>query len=90
MSDRFALLCQSFRVGVYSDAPITVDAQFVVPVTIGCSAAEIGETLRKLGVRLMGNPINLVRSAGKPRCFYCGRVNEPGVEACAGCGASMF
>lgn len=49
---------------------------------------EIAEALKKIELYLSGS-INLVKASEKPRCFYCGTLNDESVNSCSQCGGPL-
>jgi hypothetical protein len=86
----YRLRCTRFVVDVPASAVISVHADFIIPVAGSSGAEEIAEALQRAVFTLAnGDGIDLVKSSGKPRCFYCGSLNEEDAIKCAACGASL-
>lgn len=50
------------------------------------NTAEIMQTFQDM---LTGKTVDFVQHADKPRCFYCGSLNEPGKNHCTQCGVPL-
>jgi hypothetical protein len=84
----FHLGCTGFQVDVAASRPIVVNAQFVLSVHGASPVSEIAAALSRV-THMLGSEIDLVRSAGRPRCFYCGSLNAEDRVTCSQCGGSL-
>jgi len=60
---------------------------FLLMISPG-NSAEIAEALKRLELYLSGE-VNLLKSDGSGRCFYCGCKQEDNTVACSQCGAPL-
>lgn len=49
----------------------------------------MSDILERLNLWLNGSEVNMVRAApNRPRCFYCGEINDSGKAKCPNCGGT--
>jgi len=89
MSNLYSLHCQWFETQAYCDSAVGVTAHFTTLIPVQCNAEQVAEALRRIGMMLCSGPIDLVQSADKPRCFYCGSLNDADRNTCSQCGGSL-
>ena len=85
----YSLNCANFNVDVSCDGFVRVSADFVVLIAGRDEPEKIAEALRRIGLTLCSGPIDLVKATDKPRCFYCGSLNDEDRNTCSQCSGSL-
>ena len=81
------LKCTQYDIQRRPNELTVVDVTFVLPISPR-NTVEIAEALKRIELYLADN-INLVQASDKPRCYYCGRLNDPDNETCDSCSALL-
>jgi hypothetical protein len=84
---KLELLCLGYDVRREPMRPPEVRVNFIIK-TETRAIEEIAEAMKRLELYLAGE-INLVRSDGSQRCFYCGVKQTDDAQVCSQCGAPL-
>ncbi len=84
-----ALYAQDYYVERRLNEPPRVQVNFIIPISPH-KVKEIAEILKRIELFLNNKEgIALVQGNQKPRCFYCGTLNEEINNSCSQCGAPL-
>jgi hypothetical protein len=80
--------CKSYTITREVGNLVRINADFIL-YNSPYNSVEIAELLSRVETMFSGK-IDLVRAdAIKPRCFYCGSLNDETVNQCSQCGAPI-
>lgn len=85
----YRLGCCGYSVDVPIDGAIRVKADFVLYISGRAPAPEVAEGLRRLAMFLNSGDVQLIAAQDRPRCFYCGTLNDIDAKLCSQCGAAL-
>jgi zinc ribbon protein len=77
----------SYRISREPNELVVVDVSFLL-MTPPNKSKEIAEALKRIELFLY-EKINLVKSDGSNRCFFCGVKQEDNAQTCTQCGAPL-
>lgn len=81
--------CRGYTVRTYYDEAIMVNADFVVYLSGRADVKDIAEVQKRLALFFCSGDIDIVKSADRPRCFYCASLNDNDAKQCSQCGALL-
>jgi len=87
MAQKIALRCVRYDLSREAGSLTEISAKFVLLISPR-NSDEMAEAFKKIEKYLAGE-VNLVKATEKPRCFYCGTLNEETYGTCAQCGAPL-
>jgi hypothetical protein len=83
-----SLRCHGYQVNRQAGMLTTIHADFIIPISPH-DIEKMSDALKNIEVFLSG-AIDLVKAdETKPRCFYCGTLNDLENNVCSQCGASL-
>lgn len=83
------LRCTGFDISVSAGDLLRVHADFIIPVSGRDNAELRARAMSNIALWMSGESINIVKSQGVPRCFYCGTKQKPDACTCSQCGAPL-
>ena len=81
------MLCTGYCVERYPDTLTKITVDFVLDID-PFNNEDIADALRRIELYL-SEKVSLVKSTDRPRCFYCGTLNDANRTVCSQCGASL-
>lgn len=81
------LKCTGYRIDRRVNDPVRLDVEFILNIHPR-RTDEIAEALKCIE-RYLSEAVNLVKSADKPRCYYCGKLADDAETQCKACGANL-
>ena len=84
----YALHCCGYSTHV-TESVLEVHARFHVHIGGMDGAEKIAEAQRRIALTLCSGPIDVVKATEKPRCFYCGQLNDEDRNTCSQCGGVL-
>ena len=82
------LQARSYHVARDPNELVQVDVSFVL-MTPPHNVQDVAEALKRIEIFLSGSKVNLVKSDGSMRCFYCGTKQDNDATTCSQCGAPL-
>jgi len=86
---KMSLTSQGHRYYREMGAALRINVDFVLLGVSPLHLDEMAEAMKKIE-KFMGGKIDFVQADPyKPRCFYCGVLNEKDANTCTQCGAAL-
>lgn len=81
--------CRSYDIYRRIAEPVEINVSFVLKENWK-NSENIADALKAIELYLCGGAeINIVKATDKPRCFYCGSLNDEGAKKCENCGVNF-
>ena len=88
MAQKISLLCRKYDVYRAVDELTEINVSFILPIAPN-DTENMAEALKRIEIFLSGK-VDFVRSdKDKPRCFYCGSLQDLELNMCSQCGAPL-
>ena len=80
--------CIGYDVRRAAAKPVTITANLILKNVSPHNVEDVAEALKRIEL-FLGNELNLVKATDRPRCYYCGSLNDDGEKHCTQCNAPL-